>query len=149
EEWAEPWALEERQRREDAYLAALETLAALARSVSDLVASEQYLRRTLATDPFRETAHRALMRTLADQGSYAAAVLAYRELRARLHRELNAEPDAETATLFQQLRAEARQRPGARSPQEPIRTARVSGEADSRLCNLPAPPTALVGRHNE
>ena len=146
EEWSEPWALEERQRREEAYLAALEALAAHARSAGDLTTAERCLRRVLAADPWRESVQRALMRTLADQGSYAAAVLAFRELRLRLHREINAAPDAETTALFQQLRAEARQRAGARRP--PAQMPAV-GEIASHPHNLPAPPTALVGRRRE
>src|SRR5205807_8044132 len=61
----------------------------------------------------RESAHRALLRALAAGGSYAAAFQAYRELRLHLRRELNAEPDAETRTLFEQIRAEARRKAGA------------------------------------
>src|SRR6185437_1838395 len=59
-------------------------------------------------DPLRETAQRALMQVLAASGNYAAALHCYRDLRLHLHRELNTEPDAETQTLFQQLRGEAR-----------------------------------------
>ena len=74
----------------------------------DLAGAEQFLRRSVATDPFRETAQRALMETLAAGGSYAGAAQVYRELRLVLHREMNAEPDAETQALFQQLRTAAR-----------------------------------------
>ena len=38
----------------------------------------------------------------------------YRDLRLYLHRELNAEPDAATRALFEQIRAEAREKAGAR-----------------------------------
>jgi DNA-binding SARP family transcriptional activator len=104
----EEWAFQERQARESAYLAALETLAGQARESEDLGAAERYLRRAIAVDPLRETAHRALMQTLAMAGNYAAALTAYRDLRLWLHQELNAEPDPETQALFQQLRIEAR-----------------------------------------
>src|SRR5207248_6528195 len=50
------------------------------------------------------------MEALAAGGSYAAATQVYRELRLRLHRELNAAPDPETQALFQQLRADAREK---------------------------------------
>ena len=63
-------------------------------------AAERHLRRAVAVDPLRERAQRALMQALAAGGNYAAALLAYRELRLRLHRELNAEPDPETQALF-------------------------------------------------
>jgi predicted ATPase/DNA-binding SARP family transcriptional activator len=147
EECAEGWILAERQAREEAYLIARERLAAHALGVGDIAAAERHLRRAVAVDPLRETAQRALMQALAAGGSYGAALLAYRELRLRLHRELNAEPDAETRALFQRLRAEARAKAGGepglsatgRSPSRPL--------APSR--NLPLPLTSFIGRENQ
>src|SRR2546426_1154014 len=81
---------------------ALERLAAAAMARGDPGTAEGYLRRAVAVDPLQETAQRARMQALAAGGNYAAALLAYRELRLLLHRELNAEPDAATAALFQQ-----------------------------------------------
>jgi predicted ATPase/class 3 adenylate cyclase/two-component SAPR family response regulator len=104
----EGWAFQERQIREQAYLAALETLAAHALAHGDAAAAERHLRRAVAVDPLRDTAQRALMHALAAAGNYAAALTAYRDLRLRLHREMNAEPDPETQALLQQIRAEAR-----------------------------------------
>src|SRR5262249_21771494 len=109
---SEEWAFQERQAREQAYLAALESLADQALASADTAAAERYLRRAVAVDPLRETAQRALMRALASAGDYAAALLTYRELRLLLHREVNAEPDVETQALFQQLRAVAREKAG-------------------------------------
>src|SRR6185503_5168337 len=105
---AEEWAFQERQSREEAYLGALETLAAQAQVGGDFEEADRLLRRVVAADPLRETAQRALMQVLAASGNYAAALTAYRELRLRLHRDLNAEPDPETTALFQQLRTQAR-----------------------------------------
>ena len=82
----------------------------------DPAGAEQYLRRAMAVDPLREGAQRALMRALASGGSYAAALLTYRQLRLLLHREVNAEPDPETRALFEQIRAEARTRAQRRPP---------------------------------
>jgi predicted ATPase/DNA-binding SARP family transcriptional activator len=123
------WAFPERQAREQACLGALEALAAGARAGGDSAAAERYLRQAVAVDPHRESAQRALMELLADQASYAAALQVYRDLRLRLHRDLNASPDPQTQALFEQLRAAA-QRPAA------------SG-------NLPAPATVLLGRERE
>jgi DNA-binding SARP family transcriptional activator len=116
EECVETWVFQERQAREQAYLQALERLAAHAMAVGEPTAVERHLRRAVAVDPLRETAQRALMQALAAGGNYAAAVLAYRELRLLLHRELNAEPDPETTALFQQIRDEARRRGAAAAP---------------------------------
>jgi predicted ATPase/class 3 adenylate cyclase len=107
---AEEWVLQERAHREQAYLRALERLAASAVERGEHGAAESYLRRAVAVDLSRETAQRGLMQALAASGNYAAATSVYRELRLHLHRELNAEPDAETRALFEQIRAEARQK---------------------------------------
>src|SRR5262249_15016184 len=104
---AESWAFPEQQARQQAYLAARERLAALALAAGACSEAERHLRLAAAADPLRESAQRALMQALAAGGNYAAALQAYRELRDHLHREINAEPDAQTQALFQQLRAEA------------------------------------------
>jgi len=111
---AEEWAFQERQTRELTYLAALEELAALALARGDAAAAERCLRLAVAADPLRESAQRSLMEALAAGGNYAAALLVYRELRLRLHRELNTEPDPETHTLFQRLREKAREKASTR-----------------------------------
>jgi DNA-binding SARP family transcriptional activator len=105
---AEAWAFQERQVREQAYLDARERLAALALARGDAPTGERHLRSVVTADGLRESAHRSLMEVLAAGGNYAAVLLAYRELRLRLHRELNAEPDPETRALFRRLQAEAR-----------------------------------------
>src|SRR5205807_7111904 len=84
--------------------------------------AEPRLRSAMATAPLRESVQRALMAALAASGNYAAALLCYRELRQRLHRDLNAEPDPETTALFQRLREEAR--------------AKASGGGSPRLAEL-------------
>jgi predicted ATPase/DNA-binding SARP family transcriptional activator len=114
-ECADEWVSQERHTREQAYLTALERLAADALAVNDLAAAEGYLRRAAAADPLRESTQRSLMQALADGGNYASALVTYRELRVRLHRETNAEPDPETRDLFERLRAEAREKGGANS----------------------------------
>jgi predicted ATPase/DNA-binding SARP family transcriptional activator len=107
---AEEWVFQERRTREQAYLAALETLAADARERGDPADLESYLRRVVAVDPLRETAQRALMQVSADAGNFAGAIHTYRELRTLLHREMNAEPDPTTRALFDAIRTEARRR---------------------------------------
>jgi DNA-binding SARP family transcriptional activator len=109
EECTEEWVIQERQAREQAYLDALERLAASALAREETQAAERYLRQAVAADPLRESAQRALMQALAAGGSYAAALQTYRELRLLLHRELNAEPDPETKALFHSLRESARE----------------------------------------
>jgi predicted ATPase/DNA-binding SARP family transcriptional activator len=147
---AEEWAFQERQVREQAYLGALETLAAQAMACGDAAAAERHLRRAVAVDPLRESAQRALMQTLAAGGNYAAAAQTYRELRLRLHHDLNAEPDPETTALFSELRAEARNRAARtlHTGTRPPAPGRTLPSAPPRH-HLPQPLTHLVGREKE
>jgi DNA-binding SARP family transcriptional activator len=150
----EAWAFQERQPREEAYLEALERLARRDLARGDSAAAERYLRKAVAADPLRESAHRALMEGLASRGNYAAALLCYRELRLHLHRELNAEPDPETAAVFQRLQVEARAK-GDRLRARGLVVPDLPGEfpplaaRDARRHNLPAQPTPLLGRVKE
>jgi len=171
-ECPEAWVFEERVPREQSYLRALETLAEWALERGQPSAAEAYLRRAVAVDPLRESAQRALMQALAAAGGYAAALLSYRELRARLHRDLNAEPDPETTTLFEQIRTRARTRPfstrvgsdtwfardtgigSERDRAEESSLARLAGQASGGVSllarhNLPLSLTSFVGRETE
>ena len=137
-ECTEDWALTARIEREQAYLAALETLAAHAASRNQPTAAVRYLRLTIAAEPLREAAHGALMQALADCGDYAALTQVYRDLRLLLHRELNVAPSAETEALYRRLQQQARQAvlpPPAPSSLPPRR--------------LPVPLTTLVGRETD
>src|SRR5215212_8258980 len=131
----EAWAFQERQAREERFLDGLERLAAQASQEGDAGQAERYLRRAVGADPLRESAQRRLMQVLAAGGNTTAAMQVYQELRRRLLQEINAEPDAETRALFEQLRAEARHRASA-SPG----TTRCQ-ERD-RPVDLPPPETA-------
>jgi DNA-binding SARP family transcriptional activator/regulation of enolase protein 1 (concanavalin A-like superfamily) len=111
---AEEWLFEERQTRQEAFLQALETLARHALAGGELRGAESYLRRAVAADPLRESAQRQLMQVLAASGNYAAVLQLYRELRLRLHHDLDTAPDPETTTLFQQLRTATREKAGVR-----------------------------------
>jgi DNA-binding SARP family transcriptional activator len=149
---AEEWALPERQAREDAYLAALETLGVQAEARGDPQAAVRHLRLVVAVDPAREPAQRALMQAMAASHSYGAAVEVYRDLRLYLHRELNAEPDAATKALFEQIRAEARQKAeGGRQKAEDRREPPVplppthSGRLPSAFCLPPSASEAVGG----
>jgi predicted ATPase/DNA-binding SARP family transcriptional activator len=137
---SEEWALPERERREQAYLLALEALAGTAMSSGESARAEQYLRLAVTVDPFRESAWRELMQALAIRGNYAAALHCYRELRLRLHRELNSAPDPRTQALFERIRDRV---PGA-AVAEP-----AAGASFHCPGNLPAPTTSLLGRERE
>jgi DNA-binding SARP family transcriptional activator len=54
-------------------------------------------------DPLDETAHRRLMRCLADLGEPGKAALVYRELSQRLRDELGVAPAPDTTAIYRQL----------------------------------------------
>jgi predicted ATPase/DNA-binding SARP family transcriptional activator len=143
EEYYAEWILPERERREQAYLMALETLArdALARQAPEEAA--RHLRAFLAIEPLRESAQRALMQALAAGGDYAAVTQAYRDFRLRLHEEMRATPSAETTALYHRLRQQGQQRAerneGRKTEHRPRNTERGAH-------NLPSPITSLIGR---
>ena len=138
----EAWALLERQTREQAYLQALQRLAAHAEAAGDYPLAIQRLRTVIAIDPTREEAQRALLKTLAEGGDFAAATQAYRDLRLWLHRELHAEPDPQTRALYEHLRQKAQQRP-------PPPPANLPSPATAPPRRLPEPLTELIGREEE
>src|SRR5438874_1513038 len=72
----------------------------------------------------------AFDQALAAAGSYAAALWVYRELRLRLHREINANPDPETQALVERLRAEARAANGRSVPRPAAQPAARESPAD-------------------
>jgi predicted ATPase/DNA-binding SARP family transcriptional activator len=149
------WAFQERQGREQAYLSALETLAAQAMALGDPATAERHLRRAVGTDPLRESTQRSLMQALAAHGHHAAAFQVYRDLRLLLHREINAAPDPETVALFQQIQADAARRTGEDrngAPSRPgagagVRSALVLREPPGH--NLPQPVTRFISREQE
>jgi non-specific serine/threonine protein kinase len=141
EDCAEEWLLPERRAREQAYAAALESLAAAAASGQDPATAARYYQLAIAADPYREDLQRALMQALAESGSPSAALLVYRQFRALLWRELVAAPAEETTALFRQLQEQTRARTRPRTPR---RLLAASGATASRP--LPIPLTGLIGR---
>lgn len=141
---AEDWVLEERREREMRRITALERLAELAGMRGDARAAADYLSRALDGAPLREDLLRAQMTALAASGSVGAALEAFRAFRNRLRREVRAEPDGKTLTLYQKLRkegerGEAHVLPVATSPPLPVATPPT----------FPRQRTALVGRDTD
>src|SRR5262249_45820598 len=95
----------------------------------------RHLRAVVAADRLRESSHRALMKAHSDAGDTAAAIQVYRDLRLHLHDELQADVDAETTALYEEIRAGAGQKERVRSRFQVART--------------PVPLTPLVGRDQE
>jgi DNA-binding SARP family transcriptional activator len=77
----EAWVTLERESREQACLAALETLSERAEERGDYAEAIRHLRRAEAMDPLRDSLSRRLMACLAATGDPAAAIEVYRNLR--------------------------------------------------------------------
>lgn len=136
----EEWAVIERNQREQAYQAALESLAAITHEQGDPAAAVHWLRLLVATDPYRESAYCALMRALSDCGDNVALKQVFNDLRVLLRRELNATPSPETEALCNELtRKEVRAVVASLPQAAPAQTRR----------HLPVPLSDLIGRSDE
>ena len=138
---AEPWAIAEREARQQTYIHALETLAAQA--LADGAAAEAILllRRGVQADVWNEEMQRSLMRILAKQGDYAEAFQVYAALRNSLFEAHHIAPQPETTALYQRLRETAR-RSAPPVPANPRPDVGAVG-------NIPLPLTSLIGRLEE
>ncbi|HMQ29966.1 MAG TPA: BTAD domain-containing putative transcriptional regulator [Chloroflexaceae bacterium] len=121
------WLIQERERLRELALRVLSELGAAEERAGDRTSAIATRRRLLAEEPWREEAHRALMRLLAADGQRAAALHQFEQCRAALQRELGIEPEPETLALLEQLQA------GPVAPPH----------------NLPARPTTFVDRPAE
>ncbi len=146
EDCVDDWVLDARRQREMHYVSALETLASAASATSGFSASADYLRRAVSVAPLREDLQRALMESLAVSGNLPAALLVYRQFRARLWQETASEPDAQTTAHYRKLRDEARK---AARIDTPRTQPDASPAAETLQANLPQPRTLLVGRESE
>jgi ABC-type oligopeptide transport system substrate-binding subunit/DNA-binding SARP family transcriptional activator len=100
----EEWVLAERERLRTLVLPALQRLVEYHTARGEYAAGTEYTTRLLALDPWREEAHRELMRLLALTGQRSAALTQYEECRRLLEAELGLEPLEETTTLYERIR---------------------------------------------
>ena len=143
---AEEWVTQERSPREEEALAAFEALAEDALEKDNPHEAVRLIRRAAAINPWRENLQRCLLRALSADGDHAGLIVAFREFREALQRDLNARPDPETMALFSKLRSEARVHAVASVP--PIVEHPASRPA-ARNVHLPHAVTPLVGRAQE
>jgi len=138
------WIFTERLSRERAFVDALERAAEARLAAGDVAAAETMFRRAVAAEPLRESAHRGLMRSLAEAGNPSGALESYHSLRALLRRRVNAEPAAETRALYESLREAARQPSPAVSERAAPRE-----EQTAAPVRLPQAVSAFIGRDAE
>jgi DNA-binding SARP family transcriptional activator len=112
----EDWLMGERERLRELALEALARLLTMQRAAGETAAAVQSARRLLALDPLQEAVHRALMRLYAQAGRRDAALRQYQDCVEVLKRELDAEPEAETKGLYQDILRQRPARPATTSP---------------------------------
>lgn len=137
----EQWALIKREAFRERAGWALTQLADHYERAKNLDAGCHYARRQIELDPWREAAHRQLMRLLALSGQRSAALAQYERCCQALMVELGIEPEAETTALYEQIKVGE------------IASLRNQGERNAGPLrpqhNLPAPSTAFIGRETE
>jgi DNA-binding SARP family transcriptional activator len=101
----EEWALLKREQLHRWALDALNTLTAYYEEQGVYDRAQRYASRQLALEPWREEAHRQLMRALALGGERGAALAQYETCRRLLADELGVEPSPETTALYQRIRS--------------------------------------------
>lgn len=101
----EEWVQITREQLERGCLAALTRLAEYTEVGGDLVKACEIAWRAVGLAPWQEEAHRRLMRLLALSGQRSAALAQFETCRHMLKRELRVEPSAETAALYEHIRA--------------------------------------------
>jgi predicted ATPase/DNA-binding SARP family transcriptional activator len=130
----EEWAL---LTREQLHRLVMETLQRLANSLEERGEYERslvYAWRQVDLDPWREAAHRQVMRLLAHTGNRGAALAQYRWCREVLKEELGVEVSERTRQLYEELER------GKGFPVAPAPVTRL---------NLPAQTTSFEGREEE
>lgn len=157
EDCPEEWALSDRATREEAFACAQLRHASAAFSQGDFPEAAARWRRLVTMNPLHEPAQRGLMESLCAAGDHGEAIQAYRDLRARLRRDYNAEPGTETTALFDRIRAESRERvrnQAATRPTPRIVATKIPVSIDAAETlplprRLPAYLTQFVGREKE
>ncbi len=97
------WCALERQRLHERHLNAHEALAALYVGQGDLQRAIKEYQHVVAQDPYREAAHRELMRCHYRQGDRIAAVRQYQTFVEILREDLGLSPAPETEALYLQI----------------------------------------------
>ena len=100
----EEWLFQQRERLQRRVLGALGELAQHHLAQGNLEETVRYTQRQLALMPWREEAHRHLMRAFMQNGEREAALAQFEICRRLLHEELQVVPDAETIALYEQIR---------------------------------------------
>jgi DNA-binding SARP family transcriptional activator/tetratricopeptide (TPR) repeat protein len=110
----EEWRLVQQEDLHHQALEALEQLASYCERRSDWSLAQEYARRQITLEPWRETAHYQLMRALVQNGQKSAALKQFGSYTQILSDELGLEPSGEIRKLYEQIRS------GGTAPSEPL-----------------------------
>src|SRR3954470_11906985 len=99
----ESWAAGRRDARDETHLALLLELADRLTESGESGAAIATLEQAIVLDPLHEAAQRAVMRLVATTGRRQQALAQYHRLRAALGRDLAADPDPQTSSLYRAL----------------------------------------------
>jgi WD40 repeat protein/DNA-binding SARP family transcriptional activator len=100
----EEWLVVQREGLHQQTLELFFTLAAYHEAQNEYDQAQHYAQRQLQLEPWREEAHRQLMRILAASGQRSTALAQFAHCRKILAKELGVEPDAETVALYDEIR---------------------------------------------
>lgn len=142
----ESWMLAEQARLRELMIQALQILAAHHAGQGDLAQGIGVVRRLLSLEPWREEAHRQLMRLLVQDGQRSAALAQYELCRQALAKALGVEPGLETMALYEQLRAGELGRGERDHGYRPVEEENRAGV--TLVPSLPNPPASSPPRHN-
>jgi predicted ATPase/DNA-binding SARP family transcriptional activator len=148
----EEWALAHREGLHQRALEALTNLATYYEQRGDLGATRRCALRQLELDPWREQAHRQMMRVLALEGQLGAAIAQCETCQRMLAEELGVEPSSETRELYEQIRAGTLTLAVGRwnkVPHESSSLQASTSDVKPRTSSLPTPLTSFIGREGE
>lgn len=128
------WLTAQRERLRLQVVQVHEALAALAEKGGNLAEARRRMHAILIIEPWREEAHRRLMRLLFQSGRRSEALIQYEKCREILAEELKVEPAPETVALYDEVRRAGELRQVSRATAQH---------------NLPAETTVFVGRRAE
>jgi DNA-binding SARP family transcriptional activator/predicted ATPase/Tfp pilus assembly protein PilF len=144
----ETWVLGQRARLREMVLQTLHQLSAhfADQGGAGWVTAIDYTTRLLRLEPWREEAHRQMMRLLALNGQRGAALAQYEKCRQVLADELDVEPGPETTALYEQIRDG---KLGGDAGVCVVTSESISSATSPLPHNLPADLTPFLGRKAE
>ncbi|MEZ4865638.1 MAG: BTAD domain-containing putative transcriptional regulator [Caldilineaceae bacterium] len=152
----ELWVARERARLREQFMIGLGALADHDARMGKRPQAIAWTRRMLQIEPWREEAHRNLIRYLGEDGQRGAALAQFETCRKVLAEELGVEPEAATLTLVEQVRTGSVRRAGRQNSDAPVVGDEAQPAHQPAARQSPRPPhnlllqlTPFVGRQRD